>query len=156
MTWAEAAPFLNTALIVVGWAVVHFTSRNRDRDKARRDLVVKAADALSDQVAKLVTVGVLYHSGKERESSREIEIKSTLQDLLLQTQLINQAVRPVRDGVQSSKLHNAFKQSVTARHFEDEWDKPLSASGVEVSEIAAAGIAIRAYFAEIKFEQFER
>jgi hypothetical protein len=156
MTWAEAAPFVNTALIVVGWAVVHFTSRNRDRDKARRDLVVKAADALSDQVAKLVTVAVSYHSGKERESPREIEIKSTLQDLSLQTQLINQAVRPVRDGVQSSKLHNAFKQSVTARHFEDEWDKPLSASGVEVSEIAAAGIAIRAYFAEIKFEQFER
>lgn len=156
MTWADAAPFLNTALIVVGWAVVHFTSRDRDRDKARRDLVVKATDALSDQVAKLVTVSVAYHSGKERENSKEIEIKSTLQDLSLQTRLINQAVRPTRDGAQSTTLHNAFKQSITAHHFEDEWDKSLSANGVEVSEIAAAGIAMRAYFAEIKFEQFER
>ena len=118
--------------------------------------MVKAADALSDQVAKLVTVAVTYHSGNERESSKEIEIKSTLQDLSLQTRLINQAVRPIRDGAQSSRLHTAFKQSITAHHFEDEWDKPQSINGVEVSEIAATGIAIRAYFAEIKFEQFER
>ena len=154
MTTAEIAAAINTALIVIGWAVVHFASRSRDRDKARRELIVKAVDGLSDQVTKHFSVALAYHSSPSRDLTKEIELKIGLQDLSRQTQFVNGTMRPTRDGVQSSDLLNAFKKSVTGVHFEDEWMSALLPNSEQLNLIAASALALRTYYAETKYEQF--
>ena len=44
------------AAIVAGWGIVHRLSTARDRDKARRELLVKAADSLGDEALKLLAL----------------------------------------------------------------------------------------------------
>ena len=155
MSAADVASVTNTILLVLGWAIVHFASRNRDRDKARRELVVKACDSLSEQVTKLLSVAMSYHTATARDGAKEIELKGGLQDLSTQTQFINRATRPQRNGVQSNTLHTAFKQSITGQHFEDEWQTPLPAHAGELNQIAATALSLRSYFAELKYEQFD-
>jgi hypothetical protein len=151
----EYSSIVNTGLIVFGWAVVHFTARSRDRDKSRRELVVKAVDLVSEQIGKIVIAAVSYHTSDTRDVAREIELKISLKDLSNQIRLLDYATKPRRDGVRSSMLHKIFKQSISAKHFEDEHTCCLLSGDPQFNEIAAAGLEIKTYFAEIKFAQFD-
>lgn len=153
MSGTDISPWVNTVLIAVGWIIVHVMTSKRDKDKLRRELLIKAADAINEQISKMIATSIQYHTCK-RDAKSEIEIKSSLKDISNQLHLINEATNPKRDGVQSSRLHKNFKQAITAKHFEDEHLEPLEANGIQLSEIAALGLELKAYFSEVKYAQF--
>ena len=140
--------------IIGGWAAVHWLSQRRDRDKARRELIVKTCDAMSEQVARIMASAVKYHLATARDIAVEIELNSGLKDLSAQLRLLNGVVKPKIDGVQSSGLHKQFKQAITGRHFEDEHLGSLNALDPQINEAVAAASELRIYLSEIKFNQF--
>ena len=140
--------------IVGGWVVVHLLSRHRDRDKARRELIVKTCDAVSDQISKIMASAMKYHLATVRDVSLEIELNSGLKDLSAQLRLLNEVVRPKIDGVRSSAPHKQLKQTITGRRYEDERTAPLDSADPQINEIIAAASELRLYLAEIKFNQF--
>jgi hypothetical protein len=73
--------------IIIGWIVVHRLSARRDRDKARREMIAKAADALSDEITKLFWIARDYHT-KVRDIGVEDNIKMMLQDISARTTLL--------------------------------------------------------------------
>jgi predicted hydrolase (HD superfamily) len=153
MSGTDTPLWMNPVLIVVGWITVHLMTSKRDKDKLRRELIIKAADTINEQISKMIATSIQYHTNK-REAKSEIEINISLKDISSQLHLINEATNPKRDGVQSSRLHKNFKQAITAKHFEDEHIEPLEANGMQLSEVAALGLELKAYFSEIKYAQF--
>jgi hypothetical protein len=145
--------FVQVVSIALGWFVVHKLSIERDRDKARRELLVKAADGLSDDVTKLLAVANGYHT-KTRDISVEDNIKMTLQDISTRTNLLSE-ISPNHDELASCRSAIlAFKQSITATHFEDEHDVALEHGSVQMQSIAHDCLAVRQCFLKLKHKQF--
>ena len=89
-----AKTLIQTSAIIVGWVVVHRLSAARDKDKARREMLSKAADTLCEDVGKLFHSAKDYHL-TERDKSLEINLKMTLQDISMRTsQLVDITTEP--------------------------------------------------------------
>ncbi len=150
----DSTTIFAAAGIVGGWAVVHFLSQRRDRDKARRELIVKTCDTVSEQISKIMASGIRYHVAVARDVSLEIELNSVLKDLSAQLRLLNEVVRPKVDGVRSNALHKHLKQAITGQHYEDEYSVALDTADLQINVIIASASELRLYLAEIKFNQF--
>ena len=142
-----------TISIVVGWLVVHKLSAARDRDKARREMLAKTADALSDEVGKLFMSAKDYHA-KGRDSALEDTLKMSLQDLSARTSLLSDISKDAKELGSCRSAILAMKKAITATHFEDEHDGPLKQGSQQIQTITAEGLRVKQCFLRLKHRQF--
>lgn len=145
--------FLQTLGIVIGWMVVHRLSVARDIDKARREMISKAADSLNDDVTKLFTAAKLYHT-KERDQEVEDGIKMSLQDISARISLLSNVSVEPGDLTMCSRSILGLRQSITGEHFEDEHTAPITGNSVQLRSIADAILRAKRALQELKQKQF--
>lgn len=153
-TFTEVVKTLvQVASVAVGWFVVHKLSAARDRDKARRDLLVKAADSLSEDAGKLLATAREYHT-KARERSTEDVIKMSLQDMSIRTNLLSDISPEAKELASCRSAILNFKKAVTSTHFEDEHISCLESGAPQLQAIAAEGLKVKQSFLKLKHKQF--
>lgn len=141
------------AVVVVGWVVVHRLSAGRDRDKARREMVVKSADQLIDALGDLLSIAHDYHL-KVRDPATELRIKMSIQDMAIRAQGISdilndeQLLAPCRADIA------LVRRAATGEHFEDEHEHPLGEGAMQVQAIADAVLRAKRAFLRLKHRQF--
>lgn len=139
--------------IIAGWIVVHRLSSSRDRDKARRELVAKAADTLSDITDKLLISSRNYHLNP-REIEQEILIKMALQDASLRTNGLGAICDSSSELASCRTALLGFKQAITSQHFEDEHTHPLDPTNSQLQNIAAEVMRVKQALLRLKHSQF--
>ena len=142
-----------SVLIALGWFVVHWLSRRRDIDKFQRELIVKVVDGLLGQIQLIQELSFEYHAGNERNKDKEVKLNSSLQDIGMQHRLLPNL--KIFDLTQFSVLHKNLRQSITARHFEDDFYGAEVDVKVLSEKIAACCLQLRTYFIEMKFDQIK-
>lgn len=139
--------------VAVGWYVVHKLSEGRDRNKARREMLAKAADGLHDEVGKLMLAAREYHL-KERDKSVEDNLKMTLQDLSARTSLLADICLDVKELASCRSAIISLKKAITAYHFEDEHLIPLMLGDSQLQTIISEGLRVKQCFLRLKHKQF--
>lgn len=146
--------FLGQVITVVGgWVVVHRLSTARDRDKARREIVAKSADSLSDQVGEILLDAGKYHQNP-RDVGLEVKLKLALQDLSFTTSALNLICDRTADLTACRCAVVSLRQSVTKEHFEDEHAAPLAHSAQQLQVIAAEAMRLKQALLRLKHSQF--
>ena len=152
--WVEFVKWLSQlAAVGVGWYVVHRLSAQRDRDKARREMVAKSADGLTDALLVILSESREYHL-KDRDRKLELKLKMSLQDLAMRVQGLSdictdeKALAPCRAEVA------ALRRKVTGRHFEDEHIDPLLDSDRQLEDMAEVVMRARRQLLRLKHLQF--
>lgn len=145
--------FLGQAVTIIsGWIVVHKLSSARDRDKARREMVVKTADSLSEAVDKLLLNARTYHMAL-RDVNLEVQIKMALQDASIRSGALisicnaSSELAACRCGITS------LKQAITSKHFEDEHTELLDANHQQLQDIAAEVLRSKQALLRLKHAQ---
>ena len=141
------------AVVVVSWAVVHYLSARRDRDKARREMLAKSADVLGDIADKLLASARDYHA-KPRDINLEISIKMTLQDLSLRTIALSDICADSQELAACRSGLLGLKRAITGKHFEDEHTGPLADSDAQLQEVASQVLRVKLSFLKLKHRQF--
>ncbi len=141
------------AVVVVSWVVVHHLSARRDRDKARREMLVKSADILGDIADKLLTSARDYHV-KSRDINLEISIKMTLQDLNLRIIVLSDICADTQKLAACRSGLLGLKRAITGQHFEDEHNSLLKDSDAQLQEIASQVLQVKLSFLKLKHHQF--
>ena len=151
---AELVKFLGQAVIVVvGWWVVHQLSSARDRDKSRRELVAKSADALADALGPLLIEAREYHL-TARDVARELQLKMALQDLSMRASGLSEVcsdesfLAPCRGDI------GGLRRAITGVHFEDEHLEPSGATDSQLQVVAEAVLRARRSLLRLKHRQF--
>jgi hypothetical protein len=144
---------IQVASIGLGWVVVHKLSATRDQDKARREMLAKAADSFSEEVGKLMTSAREYHV-KTRDIGLEESIKMSLQDISARTSLLSDISPDARELGSCRSAILALKRATTATHFEDEHTGALQLSAPQLQTIAAEGLKVKQCFLRLKHKQF--
>lgn len=148
ITWLGQA-----AVVGLGWWVVHRLSASRDLDKARRELVAKSADGLSDAVTVLLGEAREYHLAS-RDVACELRIKMTLQDLAMRITGLSEVcgeemtLAPCRAEIAS------LRRAITGQHFEDEHVGPLADMDGQFQSIADATLRAKRSLLKLKHRQF--
>lgn len=137
----------------VGWYVVHKLSASRDRDKSRREMVVRSADQLIDALSALLSDAHRYHLGP-RSVEAELRIKMALQDMAMRTSGLSEVVRDRPLLAPCSSEIAGVRRSVTGRHFEDEHEGPLQEGSDQVQVVAEAILRAKRAFLRLKHCQF--
>lgn len=146
--------WLGQALVVgIGWFVVHRLSAARDRDKSRREMVVKSTDSLSDGLNTLFSSARDYHLNS-RSVETELAIKMALQDLSMRVASLSEVfsdqsvLAPCRADIV------AVRRAISGRHFEDEHEGPLPESDQQYQAIAEAVLQAKRTLLKVKHRQF--
>jgi hypothetical protein len=144
---------IQTGAIVIGWVVVHKLSAARDRDKARREMLVKAADSLNEEIGKLFIGAKDYHS-KARELGQEVVLKMTFQDLSARTNLLSDICGDHKELASCRSAILAMKKAISSAHFEDEHIEPLDLGSPQIQTITAEALRAKQSFLRLKHRQF--
>lgn len=153
MTQMEIGPIIQIVGLIAGWVIVHKQSSKRDIDKARREMIAKASDALSDDATKIFGVARKYHT-TPRDASVEDEIKMAIQDLSIRTSLLSKVCK---DEGELRICRNAvldLKKSITGEHFEDEHATPLEPGSNQIQSVTESILKTKRAFLELKQKQF--
>lgn len=150
----ESMTIIQTILIIIGWIVVHKLSAARDRDKARREMLAKAADSLTDDTSDLIKKSWDYHT-KGRDKLLENEIKMMLQDISSRTSMLSEVSSDAAELGSCRSSIIAMKRSMTAMHFEDEHDSPLNEESHQIQSITSESLRVKQCFARLKQKQFK-
>lgn len=147
--------FGQVAVLGVGWFVVHKLSVQRDRDKARRELVVKSVDGLGEAIDGLVQDAVGYHLSA-RDASLERKIKMTLQDLAMRAVALSDSCGSEAALAQCRSDIAALRRAITGQHFEDEHEGPVPDSSPQLQTIAECIMRAKRDLLRLKHQQFPR
>lgn len=139
--------------IIVGWIVVHKLSAARDRDKARREMLARAADALGDELTKLFASAKSYHT-TDRNIEMEDSLKMTLQDISARTSLLVDISNEETELSLCKSALLSVKKAITGIHFEDEHDGPLEQGSQQIQLITSEILRAKRYFLQLKHKQF--
>ena len=139
--------------IVTGWIVVHKLSVARDRDKARREMLAKAADGLSDDVGRLLISAKDYHA-KERDKNLEDQIKMALQDISIRTSSLTQISNDTAVLASCRSAILGLKKAISSTHFEDEHTENLDSGSNQIQTIVAEALRAKQSFLKLKHCQF--
>lgn len=139
--------------LILGWIIVHVLSSRRDIDKARREMISKAADGLNDDVAKIFATAKDYHT-KERDVSLEDSLKMSLQDVSIRTTLLGKVCPDEMEIKACSRAVLELKKSISGDHFEDEHTGPLPTSANQIKTIVDCVLRAKRAFLELKLKQF--
>lgn len=140
-------------LIIIGWVVVHKLTATRDKDKARREMIVKAVDSLLEDTNKLVSKAWEYHLD-ERKKRLENEVKMMLQDLSSKTSMLSDISQNNSELAACRSAIIAMKKSITAMHFEDEHIERLDEESPQIQSIASESLRVKQCFIKLKHKQF--
>lgn len=147
--WAAQA-----VVVVLGWAVVHWLSARRDRDKARREMLSKALDTLVVDLTELHQIARKYHV-TARDESAEMVIKMSLQDItmrLVSFDALNSAGVQYLSNCRSAVLQ--MRRAITGDHFEDENLNPLQLGDRQLESIGATFLNAKRAVLVAKHAQF--
>lgn len=144
---------LQFGAIISGWIVVHKLSVARDVDKARREMIGKAADALVDDFGKLFTAAKDYHM-KERDIESEDSIKMTLQDISGRINILQRVASNSSDLTICSQSFVELRKAITGDHFEDEHSGPIPATSNQLKIVVDQILRAKRSFQELKHKQF--
>lgn len=151
--WIELGKLsIPSVLVIVGWMVANSLAKNRERDKARRDMIAKSSDSLCDSIDKIFELANEYHS-KERDRKLEAKLKMTLQDLTERVSSLSQITQDCDEPQGCIALSVGFRQAITMSHFEDEHLGPLE-SNVVSENIASTSLALKRSLVALKHAQF--
>lgn len=146
--------WLGQAVVVgVGWYVVHRLSVARDRDKARREMVAKAADAIVENLTDLIAEARDYHL-KPRDVTAELKIKIDLQDAAMRIAGFHDVCADKAPVSRCTSAIGYLRRSITAHHFEDEHSDPLPLSDSQLQEMAEAVLRAKQELLKLKHAQF--
>jgi hypothetical protein len=152
---AEIAKFAAQACIVVaGWWVVNLLTVRRERDKARRELIVKNADALADAADKIFEAARKYHFAADRDVLGEITLKISLQDFGYRTSQLQTLTGDPTSANQLATCVARVRRSITHDHFEDQHDGSLDPTSDASQEMAAAVMEVKESLQALKHQQF--
>lgn len=141
------------AVVGFGWFVVHRLSAARDLDKARRELVAKSADGLSDALNVLLSDARAYHLGA-RSIPSEIQIKMALQDVTMRTIGLSEVCSDAAALAQCRADLALIRRAVTGHHFEDEHFAPLPETDQQFQAIGDGIFRAKRSFLKLKHLQF--
>lgn len=136
-----------------GWYVVHRLSANRDRDKARREMVSESADGLLESLDSLLVSARDYHL-TERSVPVELTLKMSLQDLGMRLQGLSIVCADAPTLASCRAEVAALRRAITAHHFEDEHLAPLADSDRQIEDIADVLLRAKRQVLRLKFLQF--
>ena len=150
----EFAQFLGQVLVVaIGWFVVNRLAETREREKARRDIVVKSAESMSEGIDKILAEGRAYHLA-DRDTARELSLKMTLQDLAMRMAAMSdfcaheRLLAPCRSDIAG------VRRAVTGVHFEDEHDGKLPETSVHLQVMAESALKAKRSLLRLKHQQY--
>lgn len=150
----EFLKFLGQVVVVaIGWFVVNQLSLTRERDKARRDIVVKSTELLSDGIDKILTESRMYHL-QERDTARELVLKMTLQDLAMRMAALSDICDQERLLAPCRSDIAGIRRAVTGTHFEDEHDGKLPETSVHLQAMAESTLKAKRSLLKLKHEQY--
>lgn len=151
--WVEAVKFFGQAVVVIlGWVVVNKLAIERERDKARREMAVKTADGLCDSVDKLFEDARTYHSS-HRDIKLEMKLKMSLKDFSQRVASLLQITQNRGELIKCLSGVVALRQSITAKHFEDEHNEPIEDAPI-YEGIAEATLEMKLSLVCLKHAQF--
>lgn len=150
---SSAQAVVQAASIIIGWIVVHKLSVARDLNKARRDMLTKVADAMFDDVSRLLCDALKYHT-HTRDSEIESTLKMALQDISSRINLLTVVSNDVRELRLCRTGIINLKKSITGTHFEDEHTTPLLSGADQIQSIAADALRLKEYLQRFKNCQF--
>jgi hypothetical protein len=135
-TTAMNSQFLFNAVVVgVGWLIVHYLSKKRDLDKARRELIAKSVDSLIQAMTSLLGDARKYHSSA-RSLELEVQIKMSIQDIAESVSGLKSLIQD-KGHVASCQLSvRKVRAAITGAHFEDEHSEPLDGNSGTMQTIA--------------------
>lgn len=141
--------------LVIGWGVVHFLSAKRDKDKARKEMITKAADSLVDSATQVFATAQRYHTN-ERKVEDEQRLKIELQDMSIRTLQLSSVIDTQSNIKLCSTSIADLRRAITGRHFDDEHEVALDVSAPQISEIADAYLRVKRAFFSLKISQFPK
>lgn len=151
--WVEIAKLsIPSFLVIVGWIVANNLAKNRERDKARRDMIAKSADSLCDLIDKIFETATEYHSSS-RDKKLETKLKISLQDLTERVSSLSQITQDCDEPQGCIESVVEFRQAISRSHFEDEHLGPLD-SNVVYENIASTALALKRSLVALKHAQF--
>lgn len=99
---------ITLCITIAGWCVVHFLSAQRDKKKEWRGFARETALL----VDKIEIDAILYHTSKNRDEELEWELKSSIDKLDTQVQLIKRHLNFKYDI-------SFFRAAITLHNFQD-------------------------------------
>ena len=146
---------VQAGVVIFGWYVVHRLAVARDMDKARREMVAKAADSLVENMTELLADIRDYHR-LDRSASLELKIKSSLQDASMRIVGLNE-VSDCRDAIsRCNRSLGGVRTASTMRHFEDEHLGALKEDDPLFQDVAASISRVKQDLLRLKYSQFPR
>lgn len=155
---AESHPFLTwlgqAGVIALGWLVVHKTTASRDKEKTRREALVKITDALAEDVNSILWDAHGYHT-KGRSVVDELKLKSALQDLGIRVGGLSD-IFSEQDVLAVARTQvGSLRRAVTGKHFEDEHTAILPDADPQLAVIVAAALDLKRTLLKIKNRQLQ-
>ena len=151
--WIELGKLsIPSILVIAGWVVANNLAKNRERDKARRDMIAKSSDSLCDSIDNIFEVANEYHSS-QRDRKLEVKLKISLQDLTERVSSLSQITQDCNALQSCIALSVEFRQAITKNHFEDEHLGPIE-SNVVFENIASTSLALKRSLVALKHAQF--
>lgn len=141
------------AVVGIGWYVVHSLSVQRDRDKARRDLVTKSADGLLDSLDAILIAARDYHL-RERDVKSEMMLKMTLQDMAIRVNSLEEVCSQLSALAACRSEVMALRRAITGRHFEDEHLAKLPDFDQQIEDITDVVLRAKRNVLRLKHSQF--
>ena len=132
---------------------MHKLTVTRDKDKARREMIVKAVDSLLEDTNKIVSMAWKYHLDA-RDKRLENEVKMMLQDLSSKASMLSDISQNNSELAACRSAIIAMKKSITATHFEDEHIERLEEESPQIQSIASESLRVKQCFIKLKHKQF--
>lgn len=142
-------------VIAVGWYVVHKLTDRRDREKSRREALVKIADTLSEDVDDILTCAREYHSSAQRNIASELKLKMQLQDLGIRVNGLSDIYSDQALIAHSRSKLGALRRAVTGSHFEDEHTGALPDNAAQHLLMVEAALDLKRALVTIKNRQLK-
>ena len=151
---AEFVKWLGQAVVVgFGWWVVHVLTTSRDRDKARREILVDSADGLGESLSALFLEARAYHLAS-RDVASELRIKMTLQDLAMRATGLSELCRDEAKLAPCRSDIATLRRAITGKHFEDEHLVGIKEADQQLQSIAEAVLRAKRSLLQLKHAQF--
>lgn len=135
MTCAEFLKFfIPSVVVVLGWVVVHWLTKEREKDAYLRKVAVEHCDSLIEAASALQESVFLYHS-KPRDKALEQRIVARFSTLGMMCSVVHRFGLP--ESIQSFLLDAFldFKIASTGWHFQDEHDAPCPPDSEKLSAV---------------------
>ncbi len=145
---------VNIVGLVVGWLVVHRFSKQRDLERARRELACSEIDTLLELVDEIFEAAITYHGGSTRDIRAERSIKMRLQDLAQRLSALRGTSQGAAEITAAQRRVLALRTAATGSHFEDDFEGSSTSGEDSIASVTDAMLALRRDLVCLKHAQF--